>query len=750
MSIVPALVLVAATLLPTPLERASSTVDGLFQYYQKTEPREAPRKAKFFFSCGQIGGSAPANEPNVAASECKCEDESDFGCVNCYRWWSAVALEALASYAIASNLTPADAGGARILDAAQSTWQHAPYNAFWNATEHPTWVDDFAWYGLAYTRMHDWTADDTWRTRALELLKWGFTYGWDTAASDAAASDAAISGVHDEASSECGGFWWSLHADSRFKDSISIVELMHLAARLASSAAAGSEERASLLADAERVWGWLAAFEGGRGLLAPNGIMSTGAQPEWCCSALAAATTCTTRTNGSLCESSGIAGESYNHGILLSSAALLYNLTADTAYLGYVASLLNAAVANMTNELGAPIDEQRGARSQSTTCNASSGYDPGADFFSFKGIFIAHVGYAFQSLASSGALTPGLAGPMRHLVQMSSDLAWGRSAVFPPFELLDDRCHVPPALPSTPRASNGGSIGSSIGSSTGSSTGDSSSSSSSRSSSNSTVKLPPKFRWWWTNGSTAAVQTPPDPRVWLMRAGLRCTYSVAPIWSGQIDNLAACQERCATKDSCQTYAFANLTHTGLVCSLYAPVTGSARQTEVGCTELDAAYVVGARRPPSPRTASCRAFGCSGTEAKVACQCDALCARHLDCCADYADTCLPAASRMPSCQGRCSGAKLAEAKGAKAAGEASPDGMAGVVPWTVPLPIPGGGYCFCDAGCENSFTDNNSHGGCCADYKWRCTVGGQRDPLCMDARTQAQALNAFVAHHVVEQ
>ena len=204
------------------------------------------------------------------------------------------------------------------------------------------------------------------------------------------------------------------------------------------------------------------------------------------------------------------------------------------------------------------------------------------------------------------------------------------------------------------------------------------------------------------------------------------------------------------KDSCQTYAFANLTHTGLVCSLYAPVTGSARQTEVGCTELDAAYVVGARRPPSPRTASCRASGCSGTEAKVACQCDAQCARHLDCCADYADACLPAASRMPSCEGRCSGAKPAEAKGAKAAGEALSDGMAGVVPWTVPLPIPGGGYCFCDAGCENSFTDNNSHGGCCADYKWRCTVGGQRDPLCMDARTQAQALNAFVAHYVVEQ
>ena len=64
-----------------------------------------------------------------------------------------------------------------------------------------------------------------------------------------------------------------------------------------------------------------------------------------------------------------------------------------------------------------------------------------------------------------------------------------------------------------------------------------------------------------------------------------------------------------------------------------------------------------------------------------------------------------------------------------------------------VPIPGGGYCFCDRGCDNSFTDNNSHGGCCADYEWRCE-GGQRDQLCMDARTQAQALQLFVAHHVL--
>ena len=66
-----------------------------------------------------------------------------------------------------------------------------------------------------------------------------------------------------------------------------------------------------------------------------------------------------------------------------------------------------------------------------------------------------------------------------------------------------------------------------------------------------------------------------------------------------------------------------------------------------------------------------------------------------------------------------------------------------------VPLPGGGYCFCDAGCDDDYTDNNSHGSCCADHAWRC-LGGDRDPLCLDARTQAQALNLFVAHAVIDQ
>ena len=62
-------------------------------------------------------------------------------------------------------------------------------------------------------------------------------------------------------------------------------------------------------------------------------------------------------------------------------------------------------------------------------------------------------------------------------------------------------------------------------------------------------------------------------------------------------------------------------------------------------------------------------------------------------------------------------------------------------------IKGGGYCYCDSGCADSFTDNNSYGGCCADYTYVC-AGGTKDQVCMDARTQGQALNLFVAHHII--
>ena len=69
----------------------------------------------------------------------------------------------------------------------------------------------------------------------------------------------------------------------RYKDSITIVELMHLAARLAGASALSAAEAAKYRGRALAVWDWIFGFDGGRGLLT-DGIMSTGAQPAWCCS----------------------------------------------------------------------------------------------------------------------------------------------------------------------------------------------------------------------------------------------------------------------------------------------------------------------------------------------------------------------------------------------------------------------------------------------------------------------------------
>ena len=67
---------------------------------------------------------------------------------------------------------------------------------------------------------------------------------------------------------------------------------------------------------------------------------------------------------------------SYNHGILLSTAALLHDLTGEPSYASRGADLLAAAVHNLTNTEGGLIDVQRGSRSQHVPCNASDGHDP--------------------------------------------------------------------------------------------------------------------------------------------------------------------------------------------------------------------------------------------------------------------------------------------------------------------------------------------------------------------------------------
>ena len=58
--------------------------------------------ATYLFSCGQVGGSAAPHVP-VSAGQCKCVSDWPSACENCYRWWSAVSLEAMVNYVIAAQ-----------------------------------------------------------------------------------------------------------------------------------------------------------------------------------------------------------------------------------------------------------------------------------------------------------------------------------------------------------------------------------------------------------------------------------------------------------------------------------------------------------------------------------------------------------------------------------------------------------------------------------------------------------------------
>ena len=121
--------------------RAFQTLEGLFNYYWKSDPQAT--NVKFLFVCGQVGGwGSPHSE-----SECSCDHPKS--CVNCYRWYDAIALESLATYGIYTQ-------SKNHSDIAETIYDHSPYNGDWNATAACTYIDDFTWYGIAYLRVYEW------------------------------------------------------------------------------------------------------------------------------------------------------------------------------------------------------------------------------------------------------------------------------------------------------------------------------------------------------------------------------------------------------------------------------------------------------------------------------------------------------------------------------------------------------------------------------------------------------------------
>ena len=125
---------------PTASMRAQQTLHGLLEYYWSHDP--AAKDVSFFFACGQIGAQgSPADW-----TKCSCYNQQS--CLNCYRWWDAIAIESLATYGMYTNTTNHSS-------IPQSVFDHSPYNGDWSASAH-TFVDDFAWYGMAYLRVYEW------------------------------------------------------------------------------------------------------------------------------------------------------------------------------------------------------------------------------------------------------------------------------------------------------------------------------------------------------------------------------------------------------------------------------------------------------------------------------------------------------------------------------------------------------------------------------------------------------------------
>ena len=118
--------------------RAFQTLQGLMDYYWNHDPKN--ENISFFFACGQVGGQGSP----VVWKECSCDNVES--CLNCYRWWDAVSMESLASYGLYTNTTNNS-------NVPEVVFKHSPYNGDYGGQ---TFVDDFAWYGIAYLRVFDW------------------------------------------------------------------------------------------------------------------------------------------------------------------------------------------------------------------------------------------------------------------------------------------------------------------------------------------------------------------------------------------------------------------------------------------------------------------------------------------------------------------------------------------------------------------------------------------------------------------
>ena len=463
----------------------------------------------------------------------------------------------------------------------------------------------------------------------------------------------------------CGGVWWTNCDFQLYKDSITIAQMFHFSSKLSYK----FPDEPRYLINAQKIWDWIFSFDNGYGLMSESYLMSTGAIPERCCNA-------TSNDSYTRCHNSRIPGTSYNQGLLLSGSAYLYRRTGDEKYLNFGLRALQAVLQNYTTKEGVLVDEPRSYPTYQYSCSGLPS-DPGGDFYSFQGIFMLHLGYFAELLYEVDKLSFYTLRDIQRLVELTSNAAWTRSVLWPPFNTTLDVCNT-----------NG--LGMHIGL--------------------------PKFRWWWGEDVSLTEQTiPPDPRHFFHRLQLQC-FSLGnntQVWAGYNATEVNCTVQCQLNPNCSKYLFKTyVTPNKVDCWLW-----SFNRSDHSCHKNNYNFNAGIKRPIGNATCAGR---CNSKEPQRidegVCYCDPDCTKHLDCCLDYADHCTP--PRPITCKGLCN---IEE-----------------------PRAIPGGGYCWCTAGCNGGFTDNNSDGSCCPDYFQEC-LKRPMPAMCSDCRSQASALGLFVTH-----
>ena len=398
----------------------------------------------------------------------------------------------------------------------------------------------------------------------------------------------------------CGGFWWSTFVGEQFKDSITIVEMLHFSSKLAYM----FPNNTNYSTKATKIWKWVLSFENGRGMVTEKNLVSTGAIPELCCNT-------TTKNLHKRCYNSKLSGASYNQGLLLSAAAYMYAFSGDKHYLDTGMKVLDAVLENYTTPDGQLIDELRSYQTYVDKCWGGSG-DPGGDWYSFNGIFMLHLAYFTEVLAEHGALDADHLQKIKLLVQRTSDAAWNNSAVWPPFK-VKDACNSN-KLPSKSKS--------------------------------------PKFHWWWVKDVTKQVM-PPDAGLYFKKTDLRCFGNESQLWDGPVGEETICAQKCTNNKNCSKYLFA---YDGYHCW-----TWSYNRTDHICNGSDHQYNVGVKRPVGH--GNCKGNCNSDKPQQVGngvCYCDSACTTHLDCCLDYAEQCVK--QDYLSCEGLCGGVQAQAIQG----------------------------------------------------------------------------------------